>query len=93
MNAASAVQGNPLVGMADNFAHPYLAGQDTTWYLNAVGMPVKPFVFQLRKAPQFAYLNNPTDLNLFMRKKFIYGVDSRGNAGYGLWFLSAKAVA
>ena len=25
------------------------------------------------------------DSNVFMSKKFIYGADSRGNAGFGFW--------
>ena len=28
---------------------------------------------------------NETDDNVFMKKTFLYGVDSRGNAGFGFW--------
>ncbi len=26
-----------------------------------------------------------TDDNVFMKKQFLYGADSRGNAGFGFW--------
>ena len=26
-----------------------------------------------------------TDENVFMKKQFLYGADSRGNAGFGFW--------
>jgi len=29
---------------------------------------------------------------VFMRKEFIYGVDERVAAGYGLWFQSMKCI-
>ena len=32
-------------------------------------------------------MDKPDDENVFMRKKFRYGVDDRKNVGYGLWQL------
>ena len=99
-NAAQA-QSNVIPNLRGNarvLTVPYLAGvinsvnQDNTWYLLATGFPIKPFVFQLRKAPQFVPLDQVNSPNVFFRREFIYGVDSRGNAGYALWFLAAKAA-
>lgn len=92
-NAATGSQTNVLKGTADYLVIPELAGADTTWYLADVSKPVKPFVFQLRKSPQLVSLTDPTSENVFMRKKFIYGVDARGNAGFSLPFLCARCIA
>lgn len=91
--AGTASQTNVYKGTAKLLVVNELAGQDTTWYLLATGLPVKPFVYQDRMAPQFVSKTSLTDDNLMLKKKFIYGVDSRDNAGYGLWHLAAKAVA
>lgn len=47
--------------------------------------PVKPLIYQQRKKAKFVSKTNETDDNVFMSKKFIYGADSRGNAGFGFW--------
>lgn len=64
---------------------PELAGADTQWYLLCTTRPLKPLIFQQRKAPQFVALISETDTNVFMNKQFLYGVDGRANAGYGFW--------
>jgi phage major head subunit gpT-like protein len=66
---------------------------DTEWYLMDTRRALKPFIFQERKAPEMVMLTEVTSENVFQRKEFIYGVDARGAAGYGLWFLAAKAAA
>jgi len=63
-----------------------------TWYLVDASKPVKPFIWQMRRPLMSTYLNNLTDQNVFMRKEFIYGVDERVAAGYGLWFQSMKCI-
>ena len=35
--------------------------------------------------PKFVSKTQETDDNVFMKKTFLYGVDSRGNAGFGFW--------
>jgi phage major head subunit gpT-like protein len=92
-NAAGQNQSNVLVGMADILVIPELASEADAWYLLDNTKPIKPFVYQLRKAPTFTALTDPTTENVFMRKKFIYGVDARSNAGYSLPFLAARAKA
>lgn len=83
---------NMMKGTAEVLVLPELASQATAWYLLDTSRPIKPFIFQQRKAPEFVFLNKPSDSNLFMRKKFIFGVDSRGAAGFTLPFLAAKYV-
>lgn len=78
---------NVYAGTAEPLVVPALAGNPTAWYLFDTKKFVKPFVFQRRKEPNFVSLDKPDDENVFMKKKFIYGVDSRDNAGYGLWQL------
>lgn len=93
MNAASVVQGNPFVGTADILVVPDLGGDDTTWYLLDTRGAVKPFLFQLRQAANFVMKTRPDDPTVFSRHAFQYGVDVRGNVGYGPWFKAFKATA
>lgn len=72
---------------------PELANEPTVWYLLDTTKPVKPFVFLNRKAPMFDRKDQRTDDEAFWRKKFVYGVDARGNVGYALPFLAARCEA
>lgn len=83
---------NVWKGSAELLVIPELAGAATTWYLMDVSQAIKPFVFQLRQAPEFAYLNKPTDPNVFWEKNFIFGVSARGAATTSLPFLAYKSV-
>jgi len=69
---------------ADLLVAPELASNPTYWFLADLKHAAKPFIFQTRKEPAFVALDNMNDENVFMRKEYIYGVDYRGNAGYGL---------
>jgi phage major head subunit gpT-like protein len=66
------------------------ADQPAVWYLLANDMPIRPFIWQLRKAPVMTSLTAPTDPNVFHLKQFVFGSDSRGNAGYSLPFLAMR---
>lgn len=79
---------NPWKGTAELMVMPLLSGYPNEWFLMDTTKPVKPLVFQRRKPPEFVALDNPNDQNVFMKREFIYGVDSRDNAGYGLWQLA-----
>ena len=76
---------NTLKGTAEPMAPTQLAGHDTAWYLLCTQRPIKPLIYQDRKKPQFVAKTAPTDDNVFFDKKNIYGVDSRGNVGFGFW--------
>jgi phage major head subunit gpT-like protein len=61
---------------------------DTAWFLLDTTRPVKPFIYQERKRPQFVQQVEPDNDNVFMRKKFRYGAEARAAGGYGLWQLA-----
>ncbi len=72
-------------GTAELLVVPWLAGHPTKWFLLDVSKPIKPLIFQQRKKPEFVAMDASNDTNVFMRKEYIYGVDCRDNAGFGLW--------
>jgi len=68
-------------GVASNMQ----AGGEPAWFLLDTSKLVKPFIFQKRRDYALTSLTRNEDENVFMRKEYIYGVDARVNAGYGLW--------
>ncbi len=77
---------NPYKGTAEVVVDTRLTS-DTAWFLLDTTKPVKPFLFQERKAPVFVQQTDPNADDVFMRKKFKFGAEARGNAGYGFWQL------
>lgn len=71
----------------------YTAGASAAWYLLDVAKAIKPFIFQTRQLPLLVAKDKPNDENVFMNKKFLYGVDRRDNAGYGLWQMAYGSKA
>lgn len=59
-------------------------GAGTPWFLLCSQMPMKPIIFQSRKAPEFVAKDRLDDDNVFLNRQFIYGVDMRCNVGFGL---------
>jgi len=76
-------QTNVNKGEAEIMVLPKLSSNPTQWFLAQLANEAKPFIFQDRKKPEFVALDNPTDPNVFKRNEFVYGVDYRGNAGFG----------
>lgn len=74
-------------GVASNFA----TGGGTAWYLLDTSRALKPMIFQQRKAPKLVAKTAETDDNVFDRGEYVYGVDSRGNAGFGFWQMAYKS--
>ncbi len=64
------------------------AGSGNPWFLIDDSRPLKPVIYQDRKKPKFVALNKDDDANVFLRNEYLYGVDSRGNAGFSLWQLA-----
>ena len=60
-------------------------GASPAWFLLDTSKLIKPFVFQKRRDYKLTSLVKEEDPNVFMRKEYIYGVDARVNAGYGMW--------
>jgi phage major head subunit gpT-like protein len=69
-------------------ASNYGGGTGTAWFLLDTGRAIKAFIFQLRRAVQLVRMDRQDDEQVFMRKKFRYGVDYRGAGAYGLWQLA-----
>lgn len=61
------------------------AGAGPAWYLVDDTRALKPVIFQQRKTAQMVAKDKPTDDNVFDRKEFVYGVDTRDNVGFGFW--------
>jgi len=79
---------NIYKGTAELLVVPDLAANPEQWFLLCTKRPIKPFIFQNRRKPQLVAKDRPNDDNVFWEKEFVYGVDSRCNAGYGLWQLA-----
>lgn len=82
---------NPYRGTAELLVNSRLTSA-TAWFLHCTSRPVKPFLFQQRKAPVFVQQTDPQNDDVFMRKEFKFGAEARGNGGYGLWQLSVGST-
>lgn len=87
-NAADVAATNIYRNSAELLVIDELNDDPTRWYLFDISKPIKPFVFQMRKAPNFVSMTAPNDPNVFWQDQFVYGVDSRGNAGFTMPFLA-----
>ncbi|MDE0718558.1 MAG: Mu-like prophage major head subunit gpT family protein, partial [Rhodospirillaceae bacterium] len=86
------------VGTAKNFFGAAGANGDASnaikWYLMDLRRTFKPIVMQIRKrADNIVRKDRDEDENVFMRKEFVYGVDSRDNVGFGLWQMASACTA
>ena len=61
------------------------AGSGNPWFLMDTKKPLKPFLYQHRRDPEFVSFTDLKDPNVFWKKEYIYGVDYRGNVGYAFW--------
>ncbi|MEO0681038.1 MAG: Mu-like prophage major head subunit gpT family protein [Pseudomonadota bacterium] len=62
------------------------------WYLLDCSKPLKPFIYQNRKAPEFVAKTDPrTSDNVFTNNTFEMGVDMRSNVGFGFWQMAYKS--
>lgn len=59
----------------------------TAWFLLDTSKPVKPFIYQERKAPVFVQQTDSQSDDVFMRKQFKFGAEARAAGGYGFWQL------
>ncbi len=79
-------QPNPYKGKYKVRVDPRLTS-DTAWFLLCTTKAVKPFVYQPRKKPVFVSQTDMSSDDVFMRGKWKFGAEARGNAGYGFWQL------
>jgi len=78
---------NPYKGTAELLVNPRLTSS-TAWFLHVTNRPLKPFIYQERKAPVFVQQTGEETENVFMRKKYRFGAEARAAGGYGLWQMS-----
>lgn len=76
---------NPWKDTAEILVVPQLASKPKAWYLMQNNGVLKPLIWQLRKAPEFQGMVDPNSEIVFKTDKFVYGVNARGNAGFGFW--------
>lgn len=76
---------NTMQGTATPLVAPQLAGNDSAWFLLCTNRPIRPLIFQERKKAKFVSKTDEKDDNVFFSNKYLYGVDSRGNSGFGFW--------
>lgn len=79
---------NPANGWIRNvITLPELADTND-WYGFATGMPIRPFIFQVRSAATPVLDDTQEKRN----RKLDYSVEMRGNAGYGFYQMGVKVV-
>lgn len=64
---------------------PGSGDNEDAWFLLCTKKFLKPIILQIRKKIKFDMLTKDTDLNVFLQKEYLYGCDSRDNAGFGFW--------
>ena len=78
---------NPYKGTAELVVNPRLTST-TAWFLHCTSMPVKPFIYQERKAPVFVQQIGEENDDVFSRKLFKFGAEARAAGGYAFWQMS-----
>lgn len=77
---------NPYKGTAELVVDARLISS-TAWFVLDTTKPVRPFIFQERKKPEFVQQTKADSDDVFMRGEYKFGVESRGAAGFGFWQL------
>lgn len=69
-------------------------GAGAPWFLMDLSRNfMKPLIFQDRRRAEFVSLNRADDPNVFMDRKFLFGVDARHVAGFGFHQLAYGSKA
>ena len=82
---------NPYKGTATVVVNPRLTSS-TAWFLHVTNMPVKPFIYQERRAPVFVEQTDPQADDVFNRKLFKFGAEARAAGGYAFWQMSVGST-
>ncbi|NBB51497.1 head protein [Rhizobium sp. CRIBSB] len=69
------------------------AGAVQPWFLVDLSRPLKPILYQNRKAPVFHMVTDPQDSHVFSTGEYLMGGEARGAAGYTLWQLAHRSTA
>lgn len=71
-----------ITSVANTDATP---GSGPAWFLIDDSRPLKPMIFQDRKAFNWVPMDKPDDPNVFMKAELLYGSDARFAGGFGFW--------
>lgn len=66
----------------------HMGGGGDAWFVMDTSQVLKPLIWQPRSTFKMVRMDKENDENVFLRKEYIYGVDGRCNAAYGLWQLA-----
>jgi phage major head subunit gpT-like protein len=92
-NVAGAGVTNVYAGKVNVVVSSWVGLADTSaMYALCTKKPVKPILWQNAKAAQLLARINPEDPKVFDMKKFTYGVDALGAAGYGLPWTAVRCA-
>lgn len=69
------------------------AGAGTPWFLFDTSRAVKPLIYQEREKFELTGITDPKSNNVFWRDTYVYGLQGRANAGFGLWQLAHASKA
>lgn len=69
------------------------AGTDPAWFLLDTSRAIRPIIWQEREPYSFTAMTDPSNPEVFMKNHYIYGVQARVNAGFGLWQLAHGSKA
>ncbi len=62
------------------------AGAESAWFLLDTTRPLKPLIYQRRRDYRLlAKTDAGNSDHVFMADEYLYGVDGRGNVGFGFW--------
>jgi phage major head subunit gpT-like protein len=83
---------NVFNGLLETIVVPELPGNGSAsvWYLADLSAPIKPLLLQVRKPVQLVSKTAETDDNVFLQRQYLWGIDCRGVAGYGPWWLAMR---
>lgn len=91
VSAATGSSTNVLRNSAQVLVMNELAAQPANWYLLDASKPIKPLIFQSRRAPEFVSMTDPANPEVWKNEQFYYSVTARGAVGASLPFLILRA--
>lgn len=66
------------------YSNVFGSGKFAPWFLLDCSRPIRPLIFQNRRALTFIQKTNPQSDNVFFEKTFYFGADARYNVGFGI---------
>lgn len=85
---------HPLIasGVETTASNYDATGGGALWMLMDTRRPLKPMIFQRRQDYNFQSFVSASDEHVFMKNEYMYGVDARVEAGFGLWQLAYASL-